>query len=95
LIASAWYKLGADLNRRETDERINNIGNSFLSQQRHLPSVNSPTSTGAASASTSIITSPTPMSTNNSRQRLIQSHPSSSPITSQKSLNISTNSNLT
>ncbi|RNA02952.1 Hook -like protein [Brachionus plicatilis] len=34
LIASAWYKLGANLNRRNTDERIGLIGNSFLSQQR-------------------------------------------------------------
>ena len=41
LIASAWYHLGANLNRRTTDERIGTIGNSFLSQQRHLPSTSS------------------------------------------------------
>ena len=38
-MASAWYHLGANLNRRVTDERITTIGNSFLSQQRHLPAV--------------------------------------------------------
>ncbi|CAF0817325.1 unnamed protein product [Brachionus calyciflorus] len=38
LIASAWYKLGANLNRRTTDERISAVGNSFLSQQRSLAS---------------------------------------------------------
>jgi len=36
---SAWYNQGIALNRRATDERISSIGNSFLSQQRHLPSV--------------------------------------------------------
>lgn len=38
-MASAWYNQGISLNRRATDERISSIGNSFLSQQRHLPSV--------------------------------------------------------
>ena len=46
LVASAWYHLGAQLNRRATDERISSIGNSFLSQQRHLqPSLNNNTNT--------------------------------------------------
>lgn len=39
MIAAAWYNQGINLNRRATDERISTIGNSFLSQQRHLPSV--------------------------------------------------------
>ena len=38
LMASAWYNLGADLNRKATDERIATIGTSFLAQQRRLPS---------------------------------------------------------
>lgn len=38
LMASAWYNQGIVMNRRATDERISGIGNSFLSQQRHLPS---------------------------------------------------------
>lgn len=38
LMASAWYNQGILMNRRATDERISGIGNSFLSQQRHLPS---------------------------------------------------------
>jgi len=37
LLMSAWHKLVLNLNRRSTDERINSLGNSFLSQQRHLP----------------------------------------------------------
>lgn len=42
LIASAWYNLGAGLNRKATDERVASMGgNSFLSQQRHLPSLTS------------------------------------------------------
>lgn len=36
LLLSAWQKLVVNLNRNSTDERINNIGNSFLSQQRSL-----------------------------------------------------------
>lgn len=39
LMVSAWYNQGISMNRRATDERISTIGNSFLSQQRHLPSV--------------------------------------------------------
>lgn len=39
LMVSAWYNQGITMNRRATDERIATIGNSFLSQQRHLPSV--------------------------------------------------------
>ena len=56
MIASAWYKLGANLNRRATDERIQSIGNSFLAQQRHtcLPSAASALSS-ASSCSTSAI----------------------------------------
>lgn len=38
LMISAWYNQGITMNRRATDERISTIGNSFLSQQRHLPS---------------------------------------------------------
>ena len=38
LIAASWYQLGADLNRRATDDRINAMGSSFLAQQRHIPS---------------------------------------------------------
>ena len=54
LVASAWYHLGAQLNRRATDERISSIGNSFLSQQRHLqPSLNNNTTTTTTSTSTS------------------------------------------
>ena len=37
MIASAWYQLGANLNRRATDERITTIDNSLLDQQRHIP----------------------------------------------------------
>lgn len=39
MMASAWYNQGIAMNRRATDDRISTIGNSFLSQQRHLPSV--------------------------------------------------------
>ena len=54
LVASAWYHLGAQLNRRATDERISSIGNSFLSQQRHLqPSLNNNTNTTTTTTSTS------------------------------------------
>lgn len=48
LIASAWYQLGANLNRRVTDDRLLSIGNSFLSQQRHLPNPTQPLSTSTA-----------------------------------------------
>ena len=41
MIASAWYQLGANLNRRATDERITTIGNSFLAQQRTALSTSS------------------------------------------------------
>jgi hypothetical protein len=41
MIASAWYQLGANLNRRATDERITTIGNSFLAQQRTAVSTSS------------------------------------------------------
>ena len=35
LMASAWYKLSANLNRRATDERVASMSsNSFLAQQR-------------------------------------------------------------
>ena len=37
MIASAWYQLGANLNRGATDERITTIGNSFLARPHHLP----------------------------------------------------------
>ena len=54
LIASAWYQLGANLNRRATDERITTIGNSFLAQQRHIPSASlSTVNNSAAVLSTS------------------------------------------
>lgn len=48
MIASAWYQLGANLNRRATDERITTIGNSFLAQQRHLPSMLSSSSSSSS-----------------------------------------------
>ena len=36
LLMSAWHKLVTNLNRNSTDERINSLGSSFLSQQRNL-----------------------------------------------------------
>ena len=51
LIATAWYSLGANLNRRATDERIATIGNSFLSQQRHLPPSSSQTTSSSSNSS--------------------------------------------
>ena len=36
LVMSAWHKLVTNLNRSSTDERINSIGSSFLSQQRNI-----------------------------------------------------------
>jgi hypothetical protein len=54
MIASAWYKLGANLNRRATDERIQTIGNSFLAQQRHIPAL-STSALSSGSCSTSAI----------------------------------------
>lgn len=61
LVASAWYQLGAQLNRHSTDERIASIGNSFLSQQRHLqPNLGgniTNTSTSNSSNNSSLITS--------------------------------------
>ena len=58
LVASAWYHLGAQLNRRATDERISSIGNSFLSQQRHLqPSLNNNNTNTNTTTTTSTSTS--------------------------------------
>ena len=58
LVASAWYHLGAQLNRRATDERISSIGNSFLSQQRHLqPSLNNNNTNTTTTTTTSTSTS--------------------------------------
>ena len=39
MMSSAWYNQGIAMNRRATDERVSTLGNSFLSQQRHLPSI--------------------------------------------------------
>ena len=50
LIAASWYQLGADLNRRATDERINAMGSSFLAQQRHIPSSASSSSLSASAS---------------------------------------------
>ena len=80
LVASAWYQLGAQLNRHSTDERIASIGNSFLSQQRHLqPSLGgggniTNTSTSNSSTNSSLITSNNrlriPSSNNNNKSML-------------------------
>ncbi len=86
LVASAWYQLGAQLNRHSTDERIASIGNSFLSQQRHLqPSLGgggnggniTNTSTSNSSNNSSLITAnnrlriPSSNNNNNSNKSML------------------------
>lgn len=78
LIASSWYQLGADLNRRATDERINSMGSSFLAQQRHLSTSGSYAMPNAAT---------TKMSANrNNNQSLNNSNGLPSPIYSNLNL---------
>jgi protein HOOK3 len=87
LIASAWYTLGSQLNRRATDERIATIGNSFLSQQRHLqPSGSSSSSvvasggsnqTSSSSSSSLILNSSNRMRANGSYKSMLNSSVSS------------------
>lgn len=75
LIASAWYTLGSQLNRRATDERIATIGNSFLSQQRHLqPGANvASNQTSSSSSSSLILNSSNRMRANGSYKSMLNS----------------------
>lgn len=66
LMASSWYKLGANLNRRSTDERISSVGSSsFLSQQRHLPNTSSSSSINSPVIGSSTSANNTPKRSSN------------------------------
>jgi hypothetical protein len=91
LVASAWYHLGAQLNRRGTDERISSIGNSFLSQQRHLqPSLNNNNNTTTTTTSTSTSSNNSSFISSSNRMRI-----SSANNNSKSLLNTSITNNQT
>ena len=98
LVASAWYHLGAQLNRRATDERISSIGNSFLSQQRHLqPSLNNNNTNTTTTTTTSTSTSSNNSSfiSSSNRMRIPSANNNNNNINNKSLLNTSIANNQT
>ena len=87
LVASAWYHLGAQLNRRATDERISSIGNSFLSQQRHLqPSLNNNNTNTTTTTSTSTSSNNSSFISSSNRMRIPSANNNNNNNINNKSL---------